>query len=283
MADEVRHRAVLGRPYLLGQVVGAGHSDRGLLTIGGELGTGSAGDVQFVHHRCRVRWCHRTAGGRCERHQQCCDCQATVHLQECDQRGVDNQGSCASRAGGRVGRPRERRGAAHNGWLSGVSVCGAGCRQSPSHRRRGSARGWNSAVAVARGPSGRGVGVGDCCGDWAGRGQCDALETPADRTGSPPHRGWPHRRTTALEADRLRPQSRSLAVLASSEHAHGRLYALPLHQHTYRYQSYAADSPREALAYWPWWGGSVSGGSAGSRRCPHPTSPTPCAASDSKD
>jgi len=87
----------------------------------------------------------------------------------------------------------------------------------------------------------------------------------------------------ALEADRLRPQSRSLAVLASSEHAHGRLYALPLHQHTYRYQSYAADSPREALAYWPWWGGSVSGGSAGSRRCPHPTSPTPCAASDSKD
>jgi len=67
MADEVRHRAVLGRPYLLGQVIGAGHSDRGLLTIGGELGTGSAGDIQFVHHRCRVRWCHRTAGGRCER------------------------------------------------------------------------------------------------------------------------------------------------------------------------------------------------------------------------
>jgi len=128
MADEVRHRAVLGRPYLLGQVVGAGHSDRGLLTIGGELGTGSAGDVQFVHHRCRVRWCHRTAGGRCERHQQCCDCQATVHLQECDQRGVDNQGSCASRAGGRVGRPRERRGAARNGWLSGCwsAVLGVG-------------------------------------------------------------------------------------------------------------------------------------------------------------
>jgi len=80
MADEVRHRAVLGCRYLLGQVVGAGHSGRGLVTIGGELDTGSAGDIQFVHHGCRARWCHRTAGGRCERQQQCCGCQATVHL-----------------------------------------------------------------------------------------------------------------------------------------------------------------------------------------------------------
>ena len=44
MADEVRHRAVLGCRYLLGQVVGAGHGSRGLVTIGGELGTGSAGE-----------------------------------------------------------------------------------------------------------------------------------------------------------------------------------------------------------------------------------------------
>ncbi len=107
MADEVRHRAVLGRPHLLGQVVGAGHSDRGLPTIGGELGTGSAGDIQLAHHRCRARWCHRTASGRCERHQQCCDCQATVHLQECDQRSVDNQG-LVRQSGGRSCGPSPR-------------------------------------------------------------------------------------------------------------------------------------------------------------------------------
>jgi hypothetical protein len=187
--------------------------------------------------------------------------------------------SCVSRAGGRVGRPRERRGATHNGWLSGCwsAVLGVGRVQVTA-----AADGLAGGTLQWLLPAGRAVAVWG----WVTERDADSVMPSRPRRigqGVPRIEGGDIGGQPALEAVHLRPQPRSLAVLASSEHAHGRLYALPLHQHTYRYQSYAADSPREALAYWPWWGGSVSGGSAGSRRCPHPTSPTPCAASDSKD